>query len=191
MFAASSSRFTPDTQSRASSRFLLHDRLRVAAGLRLARRRRRCCRRAELVASFSEAVPPSSTGRRTNSTSAERVAVVARAAGVVADSERVADGRRAGDRDLQPLTVIGWPACTRSVPAPLTEYVRGVDELDGRPWCADSGCVASTTSPAEIVPVPVFACAAAMRIGAAAAICAGSVISTSMPFGRAAASGAS
>src|SRR4029450_3641848 len=45
------------------------------------------------------------------------------------------------------------------------------------------GFVASTTLPAEIVPVPVLAVAAAVRIGAAAAILPGSLISTPMPVG--------
>ncbi len=44
------------------------------------------------------------------------------------------------------------------------------------------GSVLSTTEPAEIVPVPVFAAVADVRIGAAAAILPGSVIATLMSF---------
>ena len=79
----------------------------------------------------------------------------------------------------QPLTSIFPPVVYVKLPAPLIEYVfalRNSIVTDERN-CASA---LSSTSPAEIEPVPVLPLSPAVRIGAAAATSEGSVISTLM-----------
>jgi hypothetical protein len=121
MFAASSSRLTPETRHapRVAS---LTDCGRVAARLRRARSEADVARQT-LDRGRHRRGATVEHARLERIRERERVAVVAHAPGVVAHGEGVAGRGRAADCTRQPLTSMFEPAVYATFGPPLTEYV--------------------------------------------------------------------
>ena len=181
MLAASSSRLTPETASRAAmslswidasaSRLTCAVRVgqaHVAGELLDGRDARDSCRHRARRARSASA-----------SASALRLSPVAPA--LLRTVKRVARRGRAVDLHAPAVDVDVGAGGVGEAAGAVDRVGSRRSELDVRPWSAAARWSDRALRPRVIVPVPVFVAAAAARIGAAAATRDGSVIATLMP----------